>query len=208
MNRIKQLEKENEFLQRRIEQLELGTPLTYSGNPSLYKRIVKHLTNSKHFKRWINELELNNPDLDVNDIVFSIEHTLPKKEYFYEEVQTDTGKGVTRELTSNNLSDLEIRKAVGKRLRKHGLIKDGDIEKDYKFENFMTGYTSETEVDSEALDYIPNFVRLHKVYQMTRLMKAVDVAGIEDNPEWLNNLQKKLKIRIEEIRIDIERQWQ
>ena len=85
-----------------------------------------HLRQSKHFKRWIEDIESKNPEIDVNDIVFSIEHKQPTKEYYLEECQTDSGRGISREITDNNMRDVEVSKLVDKRLREHGLIRFKD----------------------------------------------------------------------------------
>jgi hypothetical protein len=98
----------------------------FSGKLSLYSKVVQHLKYSKHFRRWIDELELDYPELDISDLVFIIEHRIPKKEYYLTKVHTDSGKGISREIVDNNLVDNKVRKIIDTRLREFGLIKDKD----------------------------------------------------------------------------------
>ncbi len=74
---------------------------------------------------------------------------------------------------------------------------------DPSFQRFLRGYRSETKLDDAMLAHLPVFIRLHRLFFIGRLRRAVDIAGDADLPDWLLKLGGKLRGRIDAYCADI-----
>lgn len=77
--------------------------------------------------------------------------------------------------------------------------KEVDLENPFILE-FIKGYQSETDLDSNLLQQLSWFMRLHNLISFTRLIKTVDIQKSPDHPDWLTNLREKLLQFIEQYR--------
>lgn len=68
---------------------------------------------------------------------------------------------------------------------------------DKRFLNFIKGYRELNDLSDEDLELIPNFYRLHHYISYKKLQRSVDLAISDENPDWMNNLIKKLTNVIE-----------
>lgn len=68
------------------------------------------------------------------------------------------------------------------------------------FQAFLTGYSSETEVDTELLEQLPMFMRMHNLVTFAKLIRSVDVPESPEHPEWLSGLRSKLVDKINTYR--------
>lgn len=73
------------------------------------------------------------------------------------------------------------------------------------FAEFVNGYESETTLDSDLVEQLPMFNRLHDLTMFAKLLRSVDISDSADHPEWMSNLRKKLVEKIEKYRSSIER---
>lgn len=67
-------------------------------------------------------------------------------------------------------------------------------------QEFISGYKSETELDSLLLQDLSWFRRMHNLVTFSRLLQAIDIPASADHPEWLANLRVKLLNRLEQYR--------
>lgn len=68
-----------------------------------------------------------------------------------------------------------------------------------KFDQFIKGYETETNLDKEMLNHINLMHRLHHIYQYGRLIRAVDIKEDDVYPEWMNGLIQKLSKTIKKL---------
>lgn len=73
------------------------------------------------------------------------------------------------------------------------------------FAEFVNGYESETTLDSDLVEQLPMFNRLHDLTMFVKLLRSVDIPDSADHPEWMSNLRKKLVEKIEKYRFSFER---
>lgn len=73
------------------------------------------------------------------------------------------------------------------------------------FQEFIKGYTKETELDTTILQDLPWFMRMHKLVTFAILLRTVDIEESEGDPDWLIGLRKKLIGYIEEYRASFEK---
>ncbi|MHB8946129.1 MAG: phosphotransferase enzyme family protein [Bacillota bacterium] len=74
---------------------------------------------------------------------------------------------------------------------------------DPTFQRFLKGYRSETGLDDAMMAHLSLFVRLHRLFFIGRLRRAVDLTGDADYPEWVLKLGAKLRGRIDSYCADI-----
>jgi Ser/Thr protein kinase RdoA (MazF antagonist) len=72
------------------------------------------------------------------------------------------------------------------------------------FAEFVNGYESETTLDSDLVEQLPMFNRLHDLTMFVKLLRSVDIPDSADHPEWMSNLRKKLVEKIEKYRSSFE----
>lgn len=63
---------------------------------------------------------------------------------------------------------------------------------DKRFLNFIKGYRELNDLSEQDLELIPNFYRLHHYISYKKLQKSVNLTISDENPDWMNNLIKKL----------------
>jgi Ser/Thr protein kinase RdoA (MazF antagonist) len=68
------------------------------------------------------------------------------------------------------------------------------------FQEFIKGYTTETDLDFCQLEELSYFLRLHNLITFTGLLQTVDVKESPDHPDWLSHLRGKLLQYIEQYR--------
>ncbi|MCM3733396.1 phosphotransferase [Fictibacillus nanhaiensis] len=73
------------------------------------------------------------------------------------------------------------------------------------FAEFIKGYVSETSLDYQLLEQLPMFQRLHDLRMFARLLRSVDILESPEHPEWMENLRKKLVVKIENYRASFEK---
>ncbi|OOE12742.1 phosphotransferase enzyme family protein [Fictibacillus arsenicus] len=73
------------------------------------------------------------------------------------------------------------------------------------FAEFVNGYESETTLDSDLVEQLPMFNRLHDLTMFVKLLRSVDISDSADHPDWMSNLRKKLVEKIEKYRSSFER---
>jgi Ser/Thr protein kinase RdoA (MazF antagonist) len=72
-------------------------------------------------------------------------------------------------------------------------------------EEFLSGYQSETRLDSQLEQEFPWFMRMHNLVSYTKLLRTVDIPESGDYPEWLSNLRAKLLRYMNQYRTSFER---
>jgi Ser/Thr protein kinase RdoA (MazF antagonist) len=75
-----------------------------------------------------------------------------------------------------------------------------------QFQEFVAGYTKETEVDIVLLEQLSEFMRMHNIVTYAKLLKCVDIPESLDYPEWLSGLRKKLLDKIESYLASFEKE--
>jgi Ser/Thr protein kinase RdoA (MazF antagonist) len=80
-----------------------------------------------------------------------------------------------------------------------------DLDND-SVKKFLNGYHSETELDVRELEDMSWFMRMHHLVTFTKLLDAVDISEseLEEQPEWLIHLIKKLETYISNYRASFE----
>jgi Ser/Thr protein kinase RdoA (MazF antagonist) len=73
------------------------------------------------------------------------------------------------------------------------------------FQEFIKGYSRETEIDILLIHDLPWFMRMHKLVLFATLLRTVDIEESEQNSAWLIGLRKKLVSYIEEYRASFEK---
>jgi Ser/Thr protein kinase RdoA (MazF antagonist) len=61
------------------------------------------------------------------------------------------------------------------------------------FRAFVRGYREEHSLDEELISYLPTFMRLVNLIMYAKLVRAMDLAQDQDNPEWCNSLLSRLE---------------
>lgn len=73
------------------------------------------------------------------------------------------------------------------------------------FQEFIKGYSRETEIDTTLLQDLPWFMRMHSLVLFATLLRTVDIEESENDPEWLIGLRRKLLGYIEKYRASFEK---
>jgi Ser/Thr protein kinase RdoA (MazF antagonist) len=73
-----------------------------------------------------------------------------------------------------------------------------------KFNRFVEGYMSKTEVDISLLKELTNFQILHDLITFAKLLRSVDVSESENLQEWMMGLRAKLVQKINSYRDSFE----
>lgn len=73
------------------------------------------------------------------------------------------------------------------------------------YQVFLQGYTIETSIDEQILKDLPLFMRMHQLILFTKILRTVDIPELEEYPEWLQNLRKKLVNYIQKTRTEFEK---
>lgn len=63
---------------------------------------------------------------------------------------------------------------------------------DERFLSFIKGYKKEKAISDEELLQMPDFYRLHHYISYKKLQRTIDLCVSEDNPDWMNDLIKKI----------------
>lgn len=80
------------------------------------------------------------------------------------------------------------------------LFKDGFDLGSKLVQEFIEGYSMETNLEFDQLQQLPLFMRMHNLVTFAKLLRTVDISPSEDDPEWLSNLRLKLQSYCENYR--------
>lgn len=65
------------------------------------------------------------------------------------------------------------------------------------FQSFLSGYRLVREIPQEDLELIPLFLRLHNLITFAKLYRALGTDEAPDEPVWLEELRKKLSLKMQ-----------
>jgi Ser/Thr protein kinase RdoA (MazF antagonist) len=65
------------------------------------------------------------------------------------------------------------------------------------FQNFIAGYRQVKEITQEDLVLIPMFLKLHNLITFAKLHRALEIQEIQGEPVWLEELRKKLTLKMQ-----------
>lgn len=65
------------------------------------------------------------------------------------------------------------------------------------FQNFVAGYRLVRDITQEELELIPMFLRLHNLITFAKLHRAIGTDKAQDEPVWLNDLRRKLSLKMQ-----------
>jgi Ser/Thr protein kinase RdoA (MazF antagonist) len=68
---------------------------------------------------------------------------------------------------------------------------------------FIEGYRSRRQLSDASLESIPLFSRLSRLFQYARMSRACDLADRVEHPQWLRDLQAKLRQRMADYRASL-----
>ncbi len=71
------------------------------------------------------------------------------------------------------------------------------------FRAFVQGYEQHRPVNRELMGEIPMFLRLHRMHQFGRLVRALDLPADADLPEWLAGINTKLSATVARYRTEL-----